>query len=380
MKFLLKLLRILKRAKFRSPPKSEVAVFDFRDDILEKLVLQDIQFSVIPADFGLLYISFPVVFSFAKNFLRIYFKLKEHRRLQLIYSLSCIQNIKPKVVITIIDNNYLFHAISQFYAEAEFYAIQNGERYSCNLKDTLQGILRLGIASSACNFICFGSYEIEAYRKIGHSIYNKFHPVGSVIGGYYWSQVRPPNLKIEFTICLVSQWRRQIMLGNQWPTHKKACEVLDNYLLSFINEKKISLCIAASRPDEEELKYYKNTFGDRAQIIPNNREQLSTYFAMGKSDIILTHSSTAGYEAFGWGKKVLFCNFSGDSEFDPLVGGLNSISNESYEEFRSKLDHLIEIDNAEYSRLTLNPRKYVMNYDFNMPAHNYMRKIIKELQ
>lgn len=375
MKFLLKLFRVLKRAKFCSPPKSNVAVFDTRSDILKKMILQDIQFSVLPADFGLLYISFPIVYNFAKNFLRIYFKLSGDRRFFLIYLLSCIQNIKPKVVITFIDNNCIFHVVRQLYTEAEFYAIQNGVRLKSDVRDLSRQIPRLGNTSSMSNFVCFGEYEVNLYRKSGYSV-DKFHPVGALIGGYYWSQVRPPDLRIEFTLCLISQWRRQVMLGNRWPEQKKGFLTLSNYLLNFINENEIYFCIAAASNAKEELEYYKNTFADKAVIIPNNIEQFSTYFAMDKSKIILTNSSTAGYESFGWGKKVLFCNFSGDNEYDFPVSGLNSINIDCYEEFKSKLKYLIEIGDAEYYRLTKNSRKYVMNYNFNMPAHNYMREII----
>lgn len=379
MRFLLKLIRILKRAKFCSPPKNKVAVFDFRNGILEKMILRDdIAFTVLPADYGLLYVSFPVIFNFVKNFFRIYFKLKRYRRFFFLYLLSCIQVVKPKVVITVIDNNYLFHILSQFYHQAEFYAIQNGTRHNIDLKDALREILMLGITSSMCNFVCFGSHEIDLYRKINHSIYSKFHPVGSLIGGYYWSQAKPSDLRIEFTACLVSQWRKQIMIGNEYPILKKICQALDNYLMRFINEKRISCCIAAASNSKEELEYYKNIFGDKAKIIPNDRERLSTYFAMDKSSVIIAFSSTAAYEAFGWGKKVLFCNFYPDSGFDRLVGNANSVDSQDYEEFKNKLDYLLKIDDSEYVRLTLNERKYVMNYDFNMPAHNYMREIISK--
>lgn len=376
MKYLLKLFSILNRAKFCSCPKNKIAVFDFRNDILEKMILRDIQFSVIPADFGLLYISFPIIFNFLKNLFRIYFKLKKYRRIFFVYLLSCIQVVRPKVVITVIDNNYLFHTLSQFYNQAEFYAIQNGTRHNIDLEDALQEILKLGITSSMCNFVCFGSHEIESYRKIDYTIYKKFHPVGSLIGSYYWTQAKPSDLRIEFTTCLVSQWRRQIMIGNEYPTLKKTCQVLNNYLLRFINEKKTSCCIAEASNCSEELEYYKSTFGDKAKIIPNNREQFSTYSAMDKSNVIIAFSSTAAYEAFGWGKKVLFCNFYAESGFDRLVGNANSVDSQDYEEFSNKLDYLIKIDDSEYKRLTLNERKYVMNYDFDMPAHKYIRNII----
>jgi surface carbohydrate biosynthesis protein len=354
-----------------------VAVFDFSDHFLEHLILRDIQFTALSADFELLYISFSMVLSFIKNFFRLYFRCGKCRRMFLIYLVSCIENIKPSVVITIFDNNYIFHAASQYYKKAKFYAVQNGARYcGTDLKDAADEASRFRITSSLCNFVCFGSHEVDAYQNIGRRVYDRFHPVGSLLGGYYWSQAKSRDIKTEYDICLVSQWRHQDVLERHFPSHKKACETLNRHLLKFVNERKISFCIAAATRCKEEVEYFKTAFGSDTLVIPNDKERFSTYVAMNKSDVVLTLSSTAGYEALGWGKKVLFCNYYGDSKFDPLADGLNSLNEESYDEFRNRLDLLLKIDDIEYSRATEKRRKYIMNYDFDMPAHNYVRKIL----
>jgi len=380
--FFSKLFYASRRIKLCLPKKTDVIIFDSSgSDVIQAMILHDINHEVWPCRYETFYLTPLIAIYFVKNFILKYIRYKKYRSLYLIYLLSCIEYVKPKVVITFIDYNYLFHAISEIYDEAKFYTIQNGIKCKHSMTTLLPQPPHFGNAFSIQNFLCFGQYEVDLYREFNHSAC-KFHPVGSLIGGYYKSKIRPFNPEIEFDLCLISQWRKATMIEGQSPENKKAILTLDSYLSKFITERNLSLCIATCANKQEDAKaeaeYYKKTYGAKIKIINHNREGLSTYFAMDKSKILLTFNSTAGHEAFGWGKKVLFCNFSGISSYGFPVDGFWTIENKNYDEFRRQLEYLIEIDDSEYVHLTKAVSLYVMNYDFSMPQHTYMRKIILE--
>jgi len=380
--FFSKLFCASKRIKLCSPKKTNVIIFDLPgSDVIKRLILHDINHEIWPCRYDMFYLSPLIAIYFVKNLILKYFRYKKYRSLYLIYLLSCVEYVKPKIVITFIDYNSLFHAISEIYVKADFYAIQNGFRCKHNMPTFLPHPDRFGSAFSIKNLLCFGQYEIDLYREFDCSV-RKFHPVGSLIGGWYKSKMRPSNPEIEFDLCLVSQWRKEIILEGQYPEDRKAIVTLDNYLSKIIAEKKLSLCIAscanAQEDVEAEIEYYKKTYGAKTKIIDRDRKGLSTYLAMDKSKLVLTFNSTAGYEAFGWGKKVLFCNFSGNRMHGFPMDGFWAVENKNYDGFRGQLEYLMEMDDSEYIHLTKAAALSVMNYDFSMPLHKYMRRIILE--
>ena len=107
---------------------------------------------------------------------------------------------------------------------------------------------------------------------------------------------------------------------------------------------------------------------------------MSTYFTMDRSVVVLSVYSTAVREAFGWGKKVLFCNFTGNEDYSSPRDGLWSLNEPDYEIFKDRLNYIYNMDMEKYIEMTRGYSKYLMNYDFKNPAHQVIRNmILKEL-
>ena len=102
----------------------------------------------------------------------------------------------------------------------------------------------------------------------------------------------------------------------------------------------------------------------------------TTYAAMDRSSVIVTVNSTAAFEAFGWGKKVLFCNLSGDDFNQAPLPEICTMNVNNYEMFKTKLDYLRQLSENEYRELIQTHARYLMNYDFDNPAHRIIRKMI----
>jgi hypothetical protein len=103
---------------------------------------------------------------------------------------------------------------------------------------------------------------------------------------------------------------------------------------------------------------------------------MSTYRAIDESNVSITAFSTAGVEAFGWGKKVLFCNFSGHKNYSLPVPDICSIDKVNFESFCMKIDFLLSLDQSKYKEIAGNSAKYLMNYNHDIPSYLYLQRII----
>lgn len=361
-----RLLNIVKKLKFGGLKKSRLLVLHEEcHDILQATVLDGLEHSVLDASAGKFYFMPAVVFLMAKNFFSKRLLNKEPVSLYVLYLLSCLEYIKPAVVITFIDNSGPFQALSRLYRGAEFYAIQNGVK--------TRGDVTAG-AISLPNLFCFGQHEIDLYRQYGHQV-DRYYPVGALIGGYYRSRVVPEG-KPQYDLCLVSQWRSAVMNGTACPALKLGIDRLNGLLARYVSERGVSLCVATCFGSEEEKHFYHTAFGGRATIVDYDRLNLSTYGAMDQSRVVVTVDSCAALEAFGWGQKVLFCDYTGDRDRELALPELCLSQAPDYAEFSAKLDRLMKIEKDEYLAAAGQRMKYYMNYDLRRPAHDRIRSLI----
>lgn len=374
--FLTKVLKALSRVTFSKPEKNRVVVFEkTQSDLLEKTILYDIPNTVLPASYEIFYFSPMIFIRFIKNFLFVYLTNRKYRSLYLCYLLSCIEFIKPKIVISYLEYNYIFHAIGEIYTHADFYAIQNGHVDEDCVRNWLPAPPKMGSVWNMQNFLCFGQYYVDLYRKHGHSA-RRFHPVGSLKGSFYKSKVCPGQAPKEFQLCLISAWRESVedqdtrimldMLG-----------VLCGFANRYIEKHKVSLCIALRSSKQEEKDFFLKFFNADLTFIENDQCRFGSYSAADRSDLTLAPCSTLGYEVFGWGSKILFCNFPAKASWNFPFDGLWSLNVGVYAEFENRISLLLKLSDSEYRRLSEETARKVMNYDFANPVHTYMRDIIK---
>jgi len=389
------------KISFRNFLKEKVVIFDeVGSRIIKKAVLNDIPCAIIHSRKEIIHITLPLLFLMLKNAIRV---LTRPRSVKLtgvarstllgyiykIYLLSCIDYIKPKVVLTFIDNSPVYFWISRMYNNCEFYAIQNGIRTDAKRlhyeKPNDSGERSVNYSAgvmSMPHLFCFGKYEIDLYKKHAQNI-DKFYPVGSLMGGYYKTCLARNSTKIDFDICLVSDQILSFPEGHILSGFELGVGYLHKLIHKYAAEEHLSCCIAmraSNKHDQEiEKEYFINIFGNRATIIGRNEtDMFTTYAAMDRSSVIVALNSTAVFEAFGWGKKALFCNLSGD-DFNQLpLPEICTMNVNDYGIFKSKLDYLRRLDENEYRKITQSPARYLMNYDFDNPAHAVIRKMVVE--
>ena len=251
---------IIKGIRFESPLCSDVLIFDYEGS----RVLQETILLIFPILFFLryetFYFSLPIVIRFIRNLIR--FKLRDKSfgsitgNIYRLYLLSCIEHIKPKVVITWVDDSKSFHYVSRNYKHAEFYAVSNGFRYEYPVV-----IPENGYKMSMPNFICYGKFEVDLYKKYGHNI-DHYHPVGPVIGSYFMTEKINVPISIKYDICLVSQCESTIIQGLVYPEIRNAIKSSMNFLF-VIWRNIILVCVLQYVLKVVEIEYFKSVYGEK---------------------------------------------------------------------------------------------------------------------
>ena len=362
----------IRKFSFKNPAVNEILIFDKEgSEIIIRMILPDYQLTILHARHEIYYLTSQILLLMIKNINKIdvsYLrKNKIHKmkrifgELYKIYLLSCIEYIGPKVVLTYIDNSYFFQFSSRNYKKAKFFAIQNGVRNKYSVTKYLPEYPHPGHVVSMPNFFCFGENEKNLYEKHGHVIDN-YIPCGSARGSYFISNLAPIEEKIIYDICLVSEWETTLFEDKMYEPITNSILIMHDYLKKYITENKISLCIATRSNTKKEKEYFENYFSSNIEMTDFNFNKMSTYHAMNKSRVVINFYSTAALEALGWGKKILFCNFSEDPVYDLPYDGMWCINEKNYEKFKSKLNSLREIDEAFYRQSIRKFSKYMMNY------------------
>ena len=293
-----------------------------------------------------------------------------------IYILSIIKVINPKVVITLIDNHPVFHWLCEHYNGAELMAVQNGNRTKVEFRD-------LKTPFKIQHFFCFGDYEKDIYSDMGFII-DHYYPVGSLLGGYY-TYGNKNNIEIKYDICVLSNWRGNICNTIDVQTTMESTQKLDRFLSRYIREYNLNTAISLrsepGSPDRNipvygnEKDYFNNIYPENVDLIDPNFEERNIYNNMAQSDLIISFGSTPLREAFGWGKKILYCDFTGTkqyNDYDPII----LFRDENYDLFKKRLNEMRYMSAEEYKDKTKEYASYLMNNNPSCPPHIFIRQKI----
>lgn len=394
MKVFRKLFANLIRIRFQSPSQSEVIIlYQAGSRLIAEMILKDIPHCVMDIENGAIYISPKIImgmlrrFQIMKNEQAAFRSVQKRLRfiaglLLRIYYLSCLDSMRPKVILTYLDNSYNFQWMSRRYPEAVFLAIQNGVRLPSNMRTCQSVAPHPASIISMPHYFCFGEFEKDLHRKYGHHI-DHYYPVGSLRAGYYRSELAESNPSIRFDLCLIvtGQWPNEI---TPTPSEiRQSAVILHNFLKRYIVESGATLCVALRTMENGTEEYFKQFFGkdihvtrlDRA-VFTAKRESMATFFAIDQSIVAITRDSTAGVEAFGWGKKVLFCNFSGNDDYDFPCSGPWFIKRADYSLFKKHIEDLRVMSKDEYQKVSSEAAQYLMNLNEEFPAHKVIRERI----
>ena len=172
---------------------------------------------------------------------------------------------------------------------------------------------------------------------------------------------------------------------NLWNTF----DILNLYIQRYSKSRNLKLCIAMHSPEnalndedlqkiENEESYWKNIFHDDAILNPLNISKLSSYKVMFESELIVGVASTLLLEAFGMGKKILYCDFTSNNIFHDYNSSILFREND-YHKFANRLDDLRSEPYGQYLKKNKKYASYLMNNDLDNPPHLAIRKLVQDI-
>lgn len=302
---------------------------------------------------------------------------------------SIIKSLKPKVVITYIDNSPVVGVIKNMFPTIPILAVQNGTRWDLSRPNQPHMVFD--------HYFSFGSAEIDIFLKGGHNVAN-IQPIGSLKAGIFDEQFPISDGK-KFDICYISQymplphdtideWVHELVVS-----YKETGKRLFGVIAEFAEKNNLSLCVAMrsslnSANFKEERLHFSYQGKNHILYIPKN--QFSSYKAVQASRLNLTISSTLGYEALGLGKRVIFAKDIKSVASVVMQGSwvenfvtyrlpeLQRLYTLDYEEFSFKATELLNMTDVEYRDYSRDACVYYMNYDSKQKPHQIIKNRIEE--
>lgn len=372
-----------KRFRFGLPIKNKIVLFhESHENILKNLILPKFKILTYKTSPETFYISPHLLCNYIKQLFHYKWKSFFNKKITLRkflaelinnYRLVTIKHINPKIIVTFIDDSGIYHWLQKNCKNIEFFAIQNGNRSNSQLKKSNY--------INHQHYFCFGDYEKNHFTKFNVKVKN-YYSIGSIFADYYNQNNPKKEVKSKYDICIVSMW----------PTHNKeqfdSIKLMDSYINRFIKDNKLKAIISLRTNSQlKKLSYHYNPQGFdeknyfesiySKEIIFNKRDEESIYDIMLNSELIIGFLTTTIREAFGWGKKAIYCDFTGTKDYLTFNEDL-LLTDPNYNTFSKNLYNLLNEPNEQYKHRTRTYANYVMNFDLDVPANKIIREKLNQ--
>lgn len=388
-----KILKILFKCRFylNTPKNYELVVLDDEGIEYLKYILKSRKyFSLVTRSSNLKNICFSpkVVF-----FTFVHFK----GDLFLAYLSALIHVIKPKIVITYVDNAPKFHYLAQLFKDKiKFLAIQNSTR-DLEIKIN-EYVEKKNFYSSNYNqnyfvpyLFCYGQYEIDFFKKKKIKI-KDFKKIGSIkVSNFKKIQKLKLLKKKKYDICLIPDaapnydnyfkskgfeqgFAQTIKFTIKFckENNKKIIFPMKRYLKPYKSEE---INFLKKYLNKTELKFLLKNKSDK-----NRGNKYNSYFKMYESNVTLSSATSMLREALSMKKKIMACNFTPTNIFDFPINKFCFLKNPSYQEFENKLKKILSMSEEKYFHLLGNKKNYIIEdankVDANDEINSYIDSVL----
>jgi surface carbohydrate biosynthesis protein len=328
-----------------------------------------------------IYISTDILIYILKNIFKSSLKVN--------YICSLIKYIKPKKIVTIVDNSHDFHFIFNRFKNSNisFYAIQNAYRHNIYLKQLFS------LSNYSGNYFCFGDYElncIKSNKTIKEDLNVK--SIGSLrieVAKEYLLKNKKKDFQKKYDVCFISEAVFRMYsegASNDTPyvdSHKSSIKLLQ-YVLTFCEKNKKKLLFLGrdntiqNKEDskEEEILYYRyKNKNKNFNIQFFDKTKFEHIKHLLRSDVVVGTASTLLRESFGLKKKILVCewrkksNYLGTAFFPS--SGIIKLESQKYFDFEKRMKKILSLNYKQYLSSVTNPK---LTYNLNFNTLKFLRK------
>jgi len=391
LKRYLSILRLFLKAKlvFENPQKHELVIFDDESIREFKNFLYHYNFFVLQSrieNINKIYFSFKIL----KYFFRHY-----NGNIMTAYLVSLLEVIRPKVVLTNIDNSFKFFDLAKILdKKMNFVAIQGAVRHDLVEYKYLyeKNITKSDLTKNFYipNFLCFGQFEIDLYKHYGIKVKN-FFKVGSLRLANFFYHIKKNKIKLKkfnYDICLIGESFVGI-IDEHFENYKKGHINTIKFVIKFCIKHNMKLICAQKRDKRIRPEAYNKEINIWKKYLTNNEfdffishsvekkiDSYTSYAAMFQSKVVVATGSTLLRENLAIGGKILSCNLLPTNIYDFPVQGICSIKNCTFEEFEKRLLQIYSMSEKDYFSKLSKDKCYLLEYDEKISTIEILKRKI----
>lgn len=288
---------------FSIPKRSNIGILDYPGSLLIKKILKDKTIQLISTRHTKINI-FVLISSFFQNY-----KYKKGQR----YIISFIKAIKPKILISHIDNNNFFYTLKKIFPETKFIFIQNGISLASH---SFHNFKKLNWKTDY-----FFSYS-DSFSKKYKLIFKNYNikTIGSLKNNY--KKVEEKKKKHELVYISQyfkdDQFNKKINIENKMflrSSFFNAEKLLLPILYEFCLKKNLKLTIAGRSKSSislEEKKFYLDILKNYKKNLnifnfKKQNNDFSSYSLVDSAKLVVFIDSALGYQSLARGNKSFAC-------------------------------------------------------------------------
>lgn len=358
---------------WRKPPRKEILVFDAAgvDMFLEYFDANTVEILYTRSEQFNMYVVLKCLCSLKISFLD--------------YLAEYIEQVSPRLILTLTDNNYNFYLLKIRHPKRHFVFIQNGIR-------TVSGDIFEHLRSVSDTKNCHVDYMLTFGASIGKEFQKYITGTTLSIGSFKSNMMSiPKKWSRKNGIFFVSQYEKidRIIVNGKILNFEEFSGKVDRLVLCFLekyaSENNLNLSIIGRTSDLSEEMYYSNILRNQFSFFPR-KGPFASYKLLDSAEIIVVIDTTMGLEALAKYYKVGMLSvrnyFIGDDSFKfgwpaqcsdngPFWTNVPMEAN-----FARILNYLLNIGQSEWEETVKVNIKNIIEYDHgNMKFRKLMENL-----
>ncbi|MEO1122872.1 MAG: LA_1612 family putative O-antigen biosynthesis protein [Cyanobacteria bacterium J06639_16] len=356
---------VLSRKIFSAPRQSKLLIYDLNlyDSIKNYVDAYAPEILCVRGEALNLYVffrCFPLIFRYGKVEISYLYSLKSF------YIDTYIKCVKPKLIVTLVDNDFSFYTLKSKHKDIKTVVIQNARR-GADFFETQNVDAKAGSEKSFRDLAI--DYAFVHNKHIG-SLYNEMFSCNSFdIGSLKNNHTSKIDYYSPGTIAIISEFRSEQNLFYKSGIFSDYYSLILDFLVEYasLNQKKLQIIL--NTPLDIERKVFTSICrGFEVEFIAQpTRRLFSSYKATDRAEVTVGLNSTLAYESAARGNKTAI--FSITNSFFPKYFGTSNpgynfayplvfpdegsywTNQPSHSSFKKILDYLFSINHDDWSRL-----------------------------